>query len=38
MAIGFLTNLFVLALMGKGRTIKPMAWALAAIFLAHYLI
>jgi len=37
LAIGFLINLMVLALVGKGRTIKPMAWGLAAIFLAHYL-
>jgi AGZA family xanthine/uracil permease-like MFS transporter len=37
LAIGFLINLTVLALMGKGRTIKPMAWTLAAIFLVHYL-
>jgi AGZA family xanthine/uracil permease-like MFS transporter len=38
MAIGFLINLIVLALMGELKTIKPMAWALAAIFLVHYLI
>jgi len=38
MAIGFLINLMVLALIGKVRTIKPMAWTLAVIFLAHYLI
>ncbi len=37
LAIGFLINLAVLALMGKVRTIKPMAWALATLFLVHYL-
>ena len=33
MAIGFLINLAVLALTGNGRTIRPMAWALAALSL-----
>ena len=37
MAIGFLVNLGVLALTGKAKTIKPMAWGLAALFLVHFL-
>jgi AGZA family xanthine/uracil permease-like MFS transporter len=37
LAIGFLVHLAVLALTGKVRTIKPMAWVLAALFLVHFL-
>lgn len=37
MAVGFLVNLGVLALTGKQRSIKPMAWGLAALFLVHFL-
>ena len=37
MAIGFVINLAVLAFAGKIRTIKPMAWGLAALFLVHFL-
>lgn len=37
MAIGFLINLAVLAFTGSVKTIKPMAWILAALFLAHFL-
>jgi AGZA family xanthine/uracil permease-like MFS transporter len=37
MAIGFLINLAVLAFTGSVKTIKPMAWALAALFLVHFL-
>ncbi len=38
LAIGFLVNLLTLAATGSARTIKPFAWALAALFVAHYLI
>jgi AGZA family xanthine/uracil permease-like MFS transporter len=37
MAIGFLINLAVLAFTGSVKAIKPMAWALAALFLFHFL-
>ncbi len=37
LAIGFLIHLAVLALTGKAKTIKPMAWTLAVVFLIHYL-
>ncbi len=38
LAIGFLVNVLTLAATGNARTIKPVAWALAALFVAHYLI
>jgi AGZA family xanthine/uracil permease-like MFS transporter len=37
MAVGFLINLAVLAFTGNAKTIKPMAWILAALFLVHFL-
>jgi AGZA family xanthine/uracil permease-like MFS transporter len=37
MAVGFLVYLGVLTLTGKIRTIKPMAWLLAGMFLFHFL-
>ena len=36
MAIGFVINTAVLALAGKARAIKPMAWALAGLFSGSF--
>jgi adenine/guanine/hypoxanthine permease len=38
LAIGFIINIVVLSATGMVRTIKPVAWALAALFLLHYLV
>jgi len=37
MGIGFLISLAVSAFTGQARSIKPMAWGLAALFLWHFL-
>jgi AGZA family xanthine/uracil permease-like MFS transporter len=38
LALGFLVNLGVIALSKDIRTIKPIAWVLAVLFLLHYLL
>lgn len=37
LAIGFVVNVIVLTATGLGRTVKPMAWGLAGLFVLHYL-
>ena len=38
LALGFITNILVLALVGKHRHIKPVAYVLVALFLIHYIV
>jgi len=37
LAIGFIVNVAVLTATGMARTVKPFAWALAGLFILHYL-
>jgi adenine/guanine/hypoxanthine permease len=38
LALGFITNILVLALVGKHRHIKPVAYVLVVLFLIHYIV
>ena len=38
LAIGFLVNVAVLSATGLAKTIKPVAWGLAGLFMLHYLV
>jgi AGZA family xanthine/uracil permease-like MFS transporter len=37
LALGFITNILLLAALGKHRQIKPVAYVLVALFLIHYI-
>ena len=38
LALGFITNIFLLAALGRARQVKPLAYVLAAILLLHYIL
>ena len=38
LALGFITNVLVLGASGRARQVKPVAYALAGIFLLHYIV
>ena len=38
LALGFITNIVVLALVGKYRQIRPAAYVLVVLFLIHYVV
>lgn len=37
LALGFITNIVLLALVGRHREIRPVAWFLVALFVVHYI-
>ncbi|MGB7728384.1 MAG: solute carrier family 23 protein [Candidatus Acidiferrum sp.] len=38
LALGFITNILLLAALGRARQVKPLAYVLAAILLLHYIL
>ena len=38
LALGYITNIVVLALVGKYRQIRPAAYVLVVLFLIHYVV
>lgn len=38
LALGFITNILLLAALGRAHQVKPLAYLLAAILLLHYIL